>query len=82
MIQTTKEGVIGGLYLMWRGNPQLSLGKLLETFAGAEGFEIGDIPDSEWPLRPFEFCPWCGSRDVAACMDADREDSCLNQLWG
>ena len=81
MLPVTKAAVIGALYLMWRGNPDMPLGKLLETFAGAEGFEIGDLPDSEWPMRQWDFCPWCGSSDLEACMDAEREDSCFRQLW-
>lgn len=79
--EATKEEVIGGLYLMWRGNPHMSLGKLVETFVGAEGFELGSIPDHEWPQRRWLFCPWCGGQDVEACMDLESEDSCLNTLW-
>ncbi|MCA9569589.1 MAG: hypothetical protein KC656_17205 [Myxococcales bacterium] len=81
MMSTTKEGVVGGLYVMWRGNPHMSLGKLVETFAGAEGFEVGEIPDSEWPQREWRFCPWCGGEDLATCMDPENEDGCLHALW-
>ena len=81
MLPTSKEAVIGGLYLMWSGNPRLTLGKLIETFVGAEGFELGEIPDDEWPQREWRFCPWCGSDDPRSCMDRTIPDSCINQMW-
>lgn len=81
MLPVTKDAVIGGLYLMWNGNPEMTLGKLIETFVGAEGFELAEIPDEEWPQREWHFCPFCGSDDPKACMDLTDPESCLNQLW-
>jgi hypothetical protein len=77
----TQEEVVGGLYVMWKGNPGLTMGKLVETFVGAEGFTLSDIPDQEWPVRTWRFCPFCGSEDPARCMDLDNQEGCLRELW-
>lgn len=79
MSEPTRESVLGGLYVMWAGNPHLSLGRLVETFAGAEGFEVAELPDREWPLRPFQFCPFCGGSSPSVCLGAGGE--CLEALW-
>ncbi|MEZ4317050.1 MAG: hypothetical protein R3F61_06090 [Myxococcota bacterium] len=81
MLPASKEAVIGGLYLMWNGNGQYTLGKLIETFVGAEGFELADIPDEEWPQREWKFCPWCGKPDPKACMNLDDPEACIHDMW-
>jgi len=81
LLPSTKEAVIGGLYLMWHGNQHFTLGKLIETFVGAEGFELGDIPDEEWPQREWCFCPWCGKPDPKSCMDESNPEACIHQMW-
>ena len=81
MLPVSKEAVIGGLYLMWHGNPAMTLGKLIETFVGAEGFTLADIPDQEWPQREWRFCPWCGGDNPRACMDQNNPEACIHGMW-
>jgi hypothetical protein len=76
-----KDAVVGGLYLMWSGNPEMSLGELIETFLGVEGIELSEIGDEEWPQRAWKFCPWCGKTDLAACLDRSNPESCASKLW-
>ena len=81
MSDSTRESVIGGIWLMWSGNPQLRLGELLNHFIAIEGTTLQEASDLIWPQREWKFCPFCGSADPASCMDASDPESCLAQLW-
>lgn len=78
---TTRESVIGGLYLMWSGNPHLRLGELMHHYLAIEGTTLEDASDLIWPQREWKFCPFCGSEDPVACMDPTDPNSCISQMW-
>lgn len=81
MIRSRKDAVVGGLYLMWAGNPDMQLGELISNFLAVEGEDLEDVPDEIWPQRQWAFCPWCGKPDPRACQDRENPDSCVSKLW-
>lgn len=81
MFTSRKDAVVGGLYLMWSGNPHMTLGELIDNFLAVEGEELPGIPDEIWPQRPWLYCPWCGKADPRSCMDREDPESCVSKLW-